>query len=372
MCKSYRQQQPSTSSGLSIWKDYLVLWNLWENLQNHTSHLSASSKIVIFFLLICIAGFNTSENSSFLYFKAIVIAVSPFIILFFLSQLIMVRKLIKNVSSIEVKRELITCVLIILYLVHPSITKYALSLFYCVELDPGEYWLYRDLQIRCWTGDHMLWALAIGIPMILVWVIGAPLVGIIILTKHRRHLNDPIFFSRFRMIYQGLKTKFFFWEFVNIGRKMFLVSTNVFMSTFDDIFKALLSLLVLVLIFRVKEKVCPYKNPVLNYLESRENMASIITFFGALFYLNAEISETVHLIVFLVIIFANLWFFVVWAYAILKTYRRFRAAICLSKLIARFVIPKYLLLEEIEFRKRNDIKIAKTLRKHEELEKEYA
>jgi len=54
------------------------------------------------------------------------------------------------------------------------------------------------------------------------------------------------------MIYQGLKRRYFYWEFVNIFRKTFLVSTNVFMNMFDMIFKAMLTLLILVLLFRLK------------------------------------------------------------------------------------------------------------------------
>jgi len=86
-------------------------------------------------------------------------------------------------------------VLVILYLIHPSITRYALSLYYCMELDEGESWLYRDLQVRCWQGSHRTWAIGIGVPMIIIWVIGAPLLGFAILTRNFQSLEDPHFFS---------------------------------------------------------------------------------------------------------------------------------------------------------------------------------
>jgi len=161
-----------------------------------------------------------------------------------------------------------------------------------------------------------VWSFAIGIPMFLVWVLGVPIFGIVFLYRNFENLENPIFFEKFRMIYQGLKRNFFYWEFVNIARKTFLVAINVFLSTFDDFFKTILSLLVVVLLLRVKENVKPYKNPLINFLETREYMASISTFYAALFFLQAEIGEFVRLLVFLFILATNAWYFLVWAYAL--------------------------------------------------------
>jgi len=46
-------------------------------------------------------------------------------------------------------------------------------------------------------------------------------------------------------MYQGLKPECYYWEFVNILRKTFLVLVNVFLNLYPNIFKALLSLIVL-------------------------------------------------------------------------------------------------------------------------------
>eukprot|EP00347_Sterkiella_histriomuscorum_P002357 403368466 len=42
--------------------------------------------------------------------------------------------------------------------------------------DSGEYWLKNQLEIQCWNGQHLQWALTIGFPAILVWVLLAPLI----------------------------------------------------------------------------------------------------------------------------------------------------------------------------------------------------
>ena len=45
------------------------------------------------------------------------------------------------------------------------------------------------------------------------------------------------------MIYQGLREDRYYWEFVNILRKTVLVGINVFLSMYNNIFKALVSLI---------------------------------------------------------------------------------------------------------------------------------
>jgi len=93
------------------------------------------------------------------------------------------------------------------------------------------------------------------------------------------------------MIYQGLKKHCFYYEFVNITRKTFLVAVNVFMSTFNDIFKTMLSLMVLVFFLRFQQKMRPFKNPVHQYMEEREHITSIFTFYAALFFISPEATH---------------------------------------------------------------------------------
>ena len=100
--------------------------------------------------------------------------------------------------------------------------------------------------------------MAIGIPSSIIWIFGVPIIGLIFLWRNRRDLTSPIFFGRYRMVYQGLKPQYFYWEFVNITRKGFLVLVNVFLNLYPSIFKALLSLFVLVLFMRVQESIKPY------------------------------------------------------------------------------------------------------------------
>jgi len=64
-----------------------------------------------------------------------------------------------------------------------------------------------------------------------------------------------------------MKPSVYYWEFVNIIRKVILVAANVMFTTTGDMFKAIICLLALVIIFRIKEKLQPYKSDLLNRVE---------------------------------------------------------------------------------------------------------
>jgi hypothetical protein len=73
--------------------------------------------------------------------------------------------------------------------------------------------------------------------MFLFWVLGAPLIGFFILFLNKERLEDPVFSGYFRMLYMGLKSKIFYWEFCNSIRKFFLILINVFLSIYEGSIK---------------------------------------------------------------------------------------------------------------------------------------
>jgi len=108
--------------------------------------------------------------------------------------------------------------------------------------------------------------------------------------------------------------------------------------------------MILVFIMRVKEKAQPYKNPLLNYIDSMEHYASIITFYGALFFIADEISPPIEFAVFIVIVIMNAWFFTVWAYALGQTYAKYAIVNSVVSFIGKYIIPKKIRAEELDYR----------------------
>eukprot|EP00347_Sterkiella_histriomuscorum_P012735 403367418 len=298
----------------------------------------------------------TEPGSSTYYFKVLVIVVLPlalgiiFFIVFFL------KKLMFRTSFLLFQRQLIVSCIVLLFAIHPTITRMTSSLFFCMELDREEYWLQTDLQIKCWGKSHLTWSLGIGIPGIILWVVGIPVLGFIYLQRNQKILDDPIFFEKYKMMYQGLKKEYFYWEFANILRKVFLISVNVFLNLYPNIFKALLSLLTLSIFMRIQSNIQPYKNPVLNQLEKREIMTSIITFFGALYFVNQEISDTIQSIAFSMIVLVNIWFLALCGYCIFST-TNFRITKIISRYLRKIIMSEDLVAQEQQYKRTKNTEI---------------
>lgn len=64
------------------------------------------------------------------------------------------------------KDQYITAVVVGLFVIHPNIVEQTLKLFNCVSLasQPGYTYLVADMHERCWSGDHLKYALGVGLP----------------------------------------------------------------------------------------------------------------------------------------------------------------------------------------------------------------
>jgi hypothetical protein len=78
---------------------------------------------------------------------------------------------------------------------------------------------------------HYRMALIIGIPMILVWVIGFPLITFLIIFNQRHDLNNKEFLLRNGLFFVGLTDRTFFWEvIVSNSRKIIFILCSTFLT----------------------------------------------------------------------------------------------------------------------------------------------
>ncbi|CDW84170.1 UNKNOWN [Stylonychia lemnae] len=266
--------------------------------------------------------FNGSKSfqgeESVYYLKALIVSLFPIFIIFFLSTVLVLYSKYKNIDQAIIREQLFITAVVIIYTLHPTINKFILALFNCIELEKGEYWLEQDLQVRCWTQNHFLWALSIGIPALLIWVIVLPIFLLHYIHSKRKELKAPLYSYKFKMIKQGLRNRYYYWEFVNILRKTILVVANVFMQSYRNIFKSLFNILILSFFLQLHLRLKPYKNPLINALEYREYLCSLVIFFGSLFFVNQEISSETQLLVFIIIVAYNLNFIILWIYTLME------------------------------------------------------
>ena len=109
-----------------------------------------------------------------------------------------------------------------LYLTYPTSAKQALSPLACERV--GAYWwLAADLEEKCFVGRHLYYVILVCIPQIICYVIGMPVLAMIILRKNKDELTTPQCQFRWGLLYSGYREKVYWWEITIVVRKVALV-----------------------------------------------------------------------------------------------------------------------------------------------------
>jgi hypothetical protein len=156
-----------------------------------------TSKTVIFY-----SEFLKTHNLSCLYIVEERIETSKYVIgmlifgilpVFFAVLVLCLWTFMRLIKPLKFKenylRNSLTTSLVIIFLLYPTITKYAFSIFNCFEVD-GISYLTKDYNIKCWSENHTLIIIYYTLPIIIVWVFGFPLAIFIILFRNRKKLSE--------------------------------------------------------------------------------------------------------------------------------------------------------------------------------------
>jgi hypothetical protein len=138
-----------------------------------------------------------------------------------------------------------------LFIVYPGVSNIVLRMFHCRTLANGESYLAADLSISCNSNepldvapgfshmgylDYRAWAVV----MICVYPIGVPLLFFVVLWMNRHQLYDKAdgegqpstlnarCYDRYGMIYEQYEERFWYWEVVELIRKLMLTSIIIF------------------------------------------------------------------------------------------------------------------------------------------------
>ena len=183
--------------------------------------------------------------------------------------------------------QLMTTLVIIGFDMQPAIIQSGFSLFQCENLyrnDTLMNYLVLDYDIRCWEGPHMRWILALVLPSLLVWIFLLPGLILYILNKNKQKLQSEEMIRKYSFIYNGYKTKKFYWEFVIMVRKILMICATVF-AGFNSSNMQIYLFLALILIsytFHVYHQ--PYSALELNDLEKIGLVSLTIVSLGGLYF----------------------------------------------------------------------------------------
>jgi len=216
------------------------------------------------------------------------------------------------------KYELVNSLVVMFFMVHPSIIKLMFDFFNCKQIDEGEYWLTAYLNIRCWDALHYRYAMAVALPSIILWGILTPTSALILLVRYRKFLDDLNVRIRFGFIYTGYLAQKYYWEFVILYRKVLIIVFAVFFTNISIPVQALCVMLVLIIAFILQMQKSPYLTPTLNDLELRGILTGTLTIYCGLFFLTSGLDSDTKLVLFVIILAANAYFLVYWLFKTCK------------------------------------------------------
>ncbi|CAG9318584.1 unnamed protein product [Blepharisma stoltei] len=263
--------------------------------------------------------FQSNSSQSLVYFRTlIIVALIPVFMVILSLFFWLVFKCIKKSKSTFWDDFISTCI-ILLFLIHPNIVKTMFASMNCTEINDGEYWLETDLDIRCWDHDHIFYVLVVSLPSIVIWGIIMPTICLVNLIRNKNNLNDISVRLRYGFLFNGYKEQHFYWEFIILYSKIILICCSVFLTRISLSLQALIVSILYSIYLRLQYSNNPYNEDVLNQMEIRAKLVCVVTIYSGLYYLMGSLGNVASYFLFILIVIANFYFLVYWAWYLLKS-----------------------------------------------------
>jgi len=206
-------------------------------------------------------------------------------------------------------------VAVLLFLLQPSLVERCAMIFSCVKLGRGDTDLFMtaDLSVRCWewSGRHGLYIFALGLPLLILYVVGFP-VGVwkflmsaknqpkvlaIAQTATTSVLSGPqaenalpahtqTFADNYGFLFLGYKSEIAYWEVVVMLRKIAISLIGVIVAV-DFRLQGMSGMLVVIFAIYAQLLYTPFVQADLNLFEFLSLCSSMATFYFGIFTLDA-------------------------------------------------------------------------------------
>ena len=155
-------------------------------------------------------------------------------------------------------------IVLVLYFVWPAITSSILQLWKCHDYGDGVGSVFLiDPETKCTDSSHLLWRNLLGVPSVIVYIVGLPAVAMLALYNHRNRLDDALTQIRFGMLYDGFSRENYLHEFWVAMRKLLIIWIGIF----TDKLQVLLAIGVVGMLLVHTVMVQPFKTRSLTILE---------------------------------------------------------------------------------------------------------
>lgn len=223
----------------------------------------------------------------------------------------------------------LSCILIVLQLCYFDIINVTLKLYPCFNVSDDydvENRLVFDYSIRCEDRTQTIVKYAAGLPIVLLFGIGFPLILLLILNRNSKfntlRTDDSLLaFGYFFFIYEE---QFFFWDILQLLRKFSMTLIQILLASriLVQKFASLEVLLLVVFSFLCLQlKMRPYLKPnfdIVNKLERFSLLSLTFSFYFALYHTGLQMTNmnmlTSELTLFLLALLINVVFLIYWSY----------------------------------------------------------
>ena len=146
----------------------------------------------------------------------------------------------------------------------------------------------KDLEIEWWDTEHITFSLIIAVPSVIIWGFGIPAFAWILLARNKKELDLLKKREKYGFLYNGYKKDFYFWESVNMYRKITIICISVFLRVAGVITQALVVFIILILFLLINITVSPFAFKALNDMELISILTTMLTIYCGLFFISHQ------------------------------------------------------------------------------------
>jgi len=187
-------------------------------------------------------------------------------------------------------------ILRITFLAYPIVTNVAFEAFPCFDFEEGESFLIADVEIVCYTHEHRR-VRALAVLAIFLYPIGLFVLNSLLLLASRKAIIDQgssILSRATSFLHREYKAtpSTFFWELMEMGRRVLLVGAYV-TGPFHpgSMLQLALALVTCLVHLSIQQQLWPWKNFADNYLALGCNLSLVTLFTASIFFKFAILTE---------------------------------------------------------------------------------
>ncbi|OQR86302.1 hypothetical protein ACHHYP_10693 [Achlya hypogyna] len=215
----------------------------------------------------------------------------------------------------EAKDKTIVSIIVLMFLVHPGVTKQIFQMFTCTKLGVDSsgntlYFLDPDLDVPCYDSSHWRWMLCVGVPSLVIVTFGIPLFAFSVLRTHRHQLHDPQVKLQLGFLYDGYKDEYYYWEIWIMMRKVLVSFISVFLKNWGTPSQSLGATgLTFVGLYLHMDR-APYEHDVINNLEEMSLLTCLFTLYCGLYLYQPTVTGWLRTFLGVIVVIVNCLFLV--------------------------------------------------------------